>query len=1005
MDQQTIVNQLIKLTAIYLGTIRGNAIHAITDSFFEYFRAHFPVVNRRMFDEALNNFSSHTLKPDGPVELPAEEVLSDIGENLDFKDQLQLILMMLDLSNLFDGFGNILQPERRAESLGIPADDFNRYKTFITTQDPDAEEMNDFLVFSSHPPDQTEKLEGRWIENRIQDQQDDENYLDIDNFRGKLLVMFLKPIQSFLVRCIGDDRVEVDGSRLSKCKFKIIGAGSFVEFNSIPILSFSDIKQRYIRQKAKRSISLTVNNLQVKDSRSASGIHSLTVEEHSGSLVGILGKEGSGKTTLLKLLAGYIMPDAGQIEINGYELKKNRYLLKDIIGYVPEEDLLFEELSVYDNLLMNARLYYSGLTGRQIGEKVDNLLKSLWMNDIRDKIVGNVLNKNIQPGQRRILNIALEILREPQILLVDNALSGLSMSDTAKVVKVLHNYTLEGNLVITTISQVSSNIFNHFDKIWLLDLGGYPVYTGSSAKAVNYLFRKLNLSDKCPEAIDTATLIDLVNYSKVQHEDAAITRILSPLEWHQLYLNSRRAGIQELQRKSVFPIRPIHIPNLEVQFIIFSLRNFLCKFSRINNLIYTLLSGPLIALLLGFFLRPPGSHSAFFSTNSNLPAYQFISVLVAMFMGMVISAREILKEKNIVQKEQFLEFSRFSYINSKIIFLLLIVALQSFLYTIIGNAILGIKGMIWSYWIVLFSVACFGVLTGLLFSSVVSRLSIIDEKLIPIFLALQVLFGGGVISYHALNLEKTKFVPVIGELMVSRWGYEALAVHQFSGNPYQKNFFEADKNISRSNYYASYLLPELSKLVDKSLKLNEGNDTIGKLTRIIYNELRSITLEPEMFPFEYLDSLRKPQISQKLLLETRDYLTYLKLRFYDLHESSLMHKSQLTRHLIDSLGQDGFNRLKHLCYNRKLEEVVTNSNYGQQIELIGDRFVRFKDGIYQSPDSNYGRAVMFTPSKIFNNQEMYTLWFNVSVIWMFSSIIYLLLLTDAINYIRKNLSV
>ena len=101
------------------------------------------------------------------------------------------------------------------------------------------------------------------------------------------------------------------------------------------------------------------------------------------------------------------------------------------------------------------------------------------MNDIRDKVVGNVLNKNIQPGQRRILNIALEMLREPQILLVDNALSGLSMADSAKVIKILHHYTLEGNLVITSITQVDSNMFNHFDKVWILDEGGYPVYTGS----------------------------------------------------------------------------------------------------------------------------------------------------------------------------------------------------------------------------------------------------------------------------------------------------------------------------------------------------------------------------------------------------------------------------------------------------------------------------------------------------------------------------------------------
>ena len=332
-------------------------------------------------------------------------------------------------------------------------------------------------------------------------------------------------------------------------------------------------------------------------------IHSLTLREQSGSLIGILGKEGSGKTTLLKLLAGHIAPDKGHIEINGYDLQKNRYMLKDIIGHVPEEDLLFEELTVYDNLLMNARLYYSSLPGHEIKQKVDHLLRALYLNDLRDKVVGNLLNKNIQPGQRRILNIALEILREPQILIVDNALSGLSMSDSAKVVRILHQYTLEGNLVITSITQVNSRIFNYFDKVWILDEGGYPVYTGPTQLAAAYLYKKLDLTGKQPEEVDPATLIDLINQSHDRREHAEARRILSPQEWHHLYLAWRRPDNAETARKSIFPVRPIKIPNLEVQFLFFSLRNFLCKFSRIDNLIYTLLSGPLIALILGIFLR------------------------------------------------------------------------------------------------------------------------------------------------------------------------------------------------------------------------------------------------------------------------------------------------------------------------------------------------------------------------------------------------------------------
>jgi ABC-type multidrug transport system ATPase subunit len=1002
MDQP-IIRQIIRLVAIRISTLRGMMIHTANESLLDYFRIlHQDVSNNAI--ETMISGCHHRMEEKGMTSDQLwDEAMIEIRESLEHKDQLQLYLMLLDLANQSEFLEKIIQPLNHAAAFGVSEDDADRFRLFISARDPSAGDMTDCLVFSSAQADKTEKLEGRWIEDRIQDLPDGENILEVEGLKGKLLVMYLKPIQSFVVRCIENEGLEVDGIRLSDCRFKILGAGSSIHFNGKSILTFSEIKQRYLQQNTRRFISLSINDLQLNRTRSENPIHSLTLREQSGSLIGILGKEGSGKTTLLKLLAGHIAPEKGHIEINGYDLQKNRYLLKDIIGHVPEEDLLFEELTVYDNLLMNARLFYSSLPGHEIRHKVDHLLRTLFMNDIRDKVVGNVLNKNLQPGQRRILNIALEILREPQILIVDNALSGLSMSDSAKVIRILHQYTLEGNLVITSITQVNSRIFNYFDKVWIMDEGGYPVYTGPTHKAAAYLYKKLDGTEKQPEEVDPATLIDLINLSHEHREHAEVKRILSPQEWHRLYLASRRPETADIARKSIFPARLIKIPNLEVQFLIFSLRNFLCKFSRIDNLIYTLLSGPLIALILGFFLRRAEGAEYSFSANDNLPAYQFISIMVALFMGIVISSGEILKDRNILRKEQFLELSRFSYINSKIVFLLVIVALQSFLYTATGNTILEIKGMTGTYWIVLFSIACFGVLIGLLFSSVAHRLNAIDQKLVPVFLAVQVLFGGAVIPYQALNLEKTKYVPILGELTISRWGYEAISVQQFSRNPYQKNYFALDQDINRSDYYISYLLPELSKMAEDCLEMKAGNDSLPKYAKILYNELKAFASEPEVFPFEFLASLKKEEISPDLISETRDYLTYLKLHFYEKQETYLAQKGKITLHLTDSLGRAELSHLKNEYYNEKLEEIVTNSHYGRQIELIGDRFIRFRDGIYQTPVSNYGRAVMFTPSKIFNGQKMNTLWFNISIIWIFSFVIYLLLLTDAINFIRRNI--
>ena len=171
------------------------------------------------------------------------------------------------------------------------------------------------------------------------------------------------------------------------------------------------------------------------------------------------------------------------------------------------------------------------------------------------------------------------------------------------------------------------------------------------------------------------------------------------------------------RRKSVFPVRPIKIPNLEVQFLIFSLRNFKCKFSRVDNLIYTLLSGPLIALILGFFLRKTEGKVYGFSANDNLPAYQFISIMVAMFLGIVISAGEILKERNIIRKEQFLRFQPLQLYQFQDRFSVGYCGTPDVSLYHCRECDDGHYRYDLSYWLVLFSVACFGVLAGLLFSS------------------------------------------------------------------------------------------------------------------------------------------------------------------------------------------------------------------------------------------------------------------------------------------------
>ncbi len=635
-----------------------------------------------------------------------------------------------------------------------------------------------------------------------------------------------------------------------------------------------------------------MDQVQYKSSSGTKEVHSFITSETTGQLIGIVGKEGVGKSTLLKLLAGKIKPDSGTIYINGYDLWKNKYLLKGTIGYVPEEDLLYEELTVSDNLTLTARMYYSNLGARELDARVNSVLSRLDLLELKHVVVGGILSKHIQPGQRRMINIALELLREPQILLVDNALSGLGMADAAKVIKILHDYSFKGNLVITTISQADSMTFRFFDKIWILDEGGIAVYNGPVKGAAGYLTKNLKLAYHEAQDLDPSQLLDLVNYKLPDKEGHVWKRVFEPKDWHDLYLRDMVLKQDRTIEKSMLPARMLKIPNLEVQFLIFSIRNFKCKFSRLRDIIRTLITGPAIAGLIGlaFRVRTQGTYT--YAANENIPLYLFLSVVVAIFLGLVLSSGEILKERNMLEKEEYLEFSRFSYINSKIMYLFPVIALQTFLYILTGNLILEIPNMIVFYWLILFSAACFGVLFGLTCSCSVRNSDVLYKRILPLVVALQLILGGGIIPYERLNLGAGKYTPLLADFMVARWGYEALAVKQFTGNKYEKLVYDADKNLSQASYYSSHVVPKLQETLILSLRTND-EDSVRLYTSLLKNEMLKIKAFPDVFPFEFVNDLGDLKKKENLAAETHDYLTYLSLRFYDMYKKSGQKKASL----------------------------------------------------------------------------------------------------------------
>src|SRR5664279_895593 len=251
-----------------------------------------------------------------------------------------------------------------------------------------------------------------------------------------------------------------------------------------------------------------------------------------------------------------------------------------------------------------------------------------------------------------------------------------------------------------------------------------------------------------------------------------------------------------------------------------------------------LLDAPMLAFVLSYFIKYKIGGEYIFSKNENLTAYLFTCVMTILFLGLIISAEEILKDRKILKRESFLNLSWFSYINSKVTIMFLISAIQTISFVLIGNFILEIKGMTFSYWFVFFTTSCLANMIGLNISSAFNSVITI-YILIPVIIIPQLLFSGVFVKFDRLHqgrFTSSEFVPVIGDVMTVRWSYEALAVEQFKNNKYEKNFFRYNMEISQNEWYSAFLitalkaeLRECSVLKDSLPYRQKINDDFYKL--------------------------------------------------------------------------------------------------------------------------------------------------------------------------------
>ncbi len=556
---------------------------------------------------------------------------------------------------------------------------------------------------------------------------------------------------------------------------------------------------------------------------------------------------------LLHVLNGTEKPSSGKVLINGIDIHRDPKKIEGVIGFVPQDDLLIEDLTVYQNLYFAAKLCFSHLSEKAVHKLVMRTLEDLGLMETRDLKVGSPLRKTISGGQRKRLNIGLELLREPAVLFCDEPTSGLSSRDSENIIDLLKELSLKGKLVFTVIHQPSSDIFKMFDKLVILDTGGYQIYYGNPVDAVSYFKQNINLINseegECTHCgnVNPEQIFNIIE-TKVINEFGNFTmeRKFSPEQWNQIYQQRSKSPIVERSKEE--PHSTLSIPKWLKQTRLFSARDLLSKLSNQQYMVINLLEAPLLAFILAFIVRYYNVDDPFrvgyvFSKNLNMPAYLFMSVIVALFMGLTVSAEEIIRDRKILKREAFLHLSRSSYIISKIGILFMISAIQTAMFVTIGNLILGIQGMFFTHWAILFTASCFANLLGLNISSAFNS-AVTIYILIPVLLIPQLILSGVVVKFDKLNpvIGNEATVPFVGDIMASRWAFEASMVAQYKDNRFERQFYPMDKVMAESDFKKIYHIPALETkiaFINLNLKSPEPGikEEVNKSFMLLRNEI------------------------------------------------------------------------------------------------------------------------------------------------------------------------
>jgi len=929
-----------------------------------------------------------------------QEKITEITDNINHElSQQQKLVVMVRLMELIVADEKITPRESElleliGGNLRIEKEQVDAIKHFVITQEPDGYSTKYSIVASE-------------IE-----EPNKPRFLHIEGLKGHIAFFKIPKVDICFLKCYGGDIWTLNGLMISPNQIKIFSNGGSIKGRKTDRIYYSDIISMFRDDVTESHVSFVAEDINYQFKNGDTGLLKINIMESVGQLFAIMGGSGAGKSTLFNVLNGISKPNKGSVRINGIDIHQEPKKVEGIIGFVPQDDLLIEDLTVYQNLFYAAKLCFDDATDEELKKLVSKTLESLGLSEAKDLKVGNPLEKTISGGQRKRLNIGLELLREPSVLFVDEPTSGLSSRDSENIMDLLKELSLRGKMVFVVIHQPSSDIFKMFDKLLILDTGGRQIYYGNPVKAISYFKTIVEMIDKdqdaCPECgnVNPEQIFNIIE-AKVVDEYGRFTnkRKYTPTQWYEHFRNKIKIPKASEEERALE--KTLSIPNKLKQARIFLERDLLSKISNKQYVLINLLEAPVLAILLALITKyAPIDEAYSFYKNENIPVFFFMSIIVALFMGLTVSAEEIIKDRKILKREAFLHLSRLSYLSSKTLLLFTLSAVQTFLFVLIGCWILEIHGITFWFWLILFSVSCFANILGLNISSGFNSV-ITVYILIPLLIIPQLLLSGVVVNFDKLNrvFSNHEKVPIIGELMASRWGFEALAVTQFRDNPYSSEFYALDREVVMNTYKSANLIQEIQARLDLVNKNPEAENSANNLA-IVRNEIGKLLTVFGEDKFSKVAMLEPSKFDVETYNATSEFLKAVKKVYNNRRKKAKDQLDELVEAKTETpeMKQAFIDRKKRFT-NERIEYMVKNTGTKRRVvennqELVQKIYPVYAETEYPDHALDF-RTIFYYPVKYFGGSYIDTKVFNVIVIWSMTIFLFIAVYFD---WLRKMLS-